>query len=165
MAAAAGLATTAQLHYCRGAPADRLANLGAVSHKLYSHWMPCCTQSSWSGGAQKRGCFNATAGLTSGLSRHLRPTAVDGNATRRRSLLQVPGLSAQSCWNEKSLDIKYPPLKEVGEDEGGKEGGRGEQRRGVTLTLGLMTAALHATAQHNCCLPCILGRTSARMWW
>lgn len=27
--------------------------------------------------------------------------------------LQVPGLSPQSPWNQKSLDIKYPPLKEV----------------------------------------------------
>lgn len=40
------------------------------------------------------------------------------------SLPQVPGLSAQSCWNQKSLDIKYPPLKEVG--EWGQRGGRGK---------------------------------------
>ena len=25
---------------------------------------------------------------------------------------QVPGLSAGSCWNQKALTIKYPPLKE-----------------------------------------------------
>lgn len=64
----------------------------------------------------RRLCCAAEKGQRSNASKP--PTSDESPGSRRRHchwclLLQVPGLSPQSCWNQKSLDIKYPPLKEA----------------------------------------------------